>query len=227
MYRLTVILSCATIGLAAPLAAQGHSGKQTRSYVDARGRQCRETTHLKGNGDESYQVKCKGPRGERGWKHEDRDDDERYDNDRGARGHDDDDRYDDDHDGDGRYDNGRYDNGGYGNGRYGNGGTNCFDTRGRRCGVVQGSSYPTTLPEMAAAVIWGRGQRTSSATRWLGGNDYRVRYVDRDGDGRPEAASWFGSDGRMIQQWIDTNRDGRADAVRIYRDGRLVRLVGR
>lgn len=218
MYRLTVILSFATIGLAAPLAAQGHSGKQTRTYIDASGRECRETTHLKGNGDESYKVKCKGAKGERGWKHEDRDDDDddgRYGDGRDERGRDDDDRYDN-----GRYDNGRYGNGGYGRG------TNCFDTR-QRCGVVQGSSYPTTLPEMAAAVIWGRGQRTSSATRWLGGNDYTVRYVDRDGDGRPEAASWFGRDGRMIQQWIDTNRDGRADAVRIYRGGRLVKLVGR
>ena len=51
MHRSIVIVSIATLGLAAPLAAQGHSGKQTRTYVDARGRQCRETTHLKGNGD--------------------------------------------------------------------------------------------------------------------------------------------------------------------------------
>jgi hypothetical protein len=198
MYRTLVILSFATAGIAAPLAAQGHSGRQTRTYIDARGRQCRETTHLKRNGDEKYELKCREAKGRKGWKHEDEDDDR------------DDDRYDD-----GRYDDGRHGTG-----------TSCFDTRGRRCDVVQGRSYPATLPEMASAVIWGRGQRTTTASRWLGGNSYRVRYVDRDRDGRPETASWFGSDGRMIQQWVDRDHDGRADAVKIYRDGRLVRLLG-
>ena len=184
MYRPIVTLSVAglaAIALAAPLSAQGRSGKQTRTYIDARGRECRETTHLKGNGDEQYQVKCKNPKGRKDWQRDDRDDG--YD----AR-------------------------------------TQCLDTR-QRCGTI-GSAYPTTLPDMASAVIWGRGQRTSSATRWLGGNDYRVRYIDRDRDGRPEVASWFGGDGRMIQQWVDTNRDGRADEVRFYREGRLVRQLG-
>jgi hypothetical protein len=204
MHRSIVIASIASLGLAAPLAAQGHSGKQTRTYVDARGRQCRETTHLKGNGDEKYEVKCKSAKGHKGYKHGGDDDDD---------------------DDDGRYGNGSYGDRRQGDGRYGNGG-NCFDSRNPSCDVVQGRSYPTSLPDMASAVIWGRGQRTTTATRWLGGNDYRVRYVDRDGDGRPEAASWFTSGGTMIQQWIDSNRDGRADAVRIYRDGRLVRQLG-
>ncbi|MFL5560183.1 MAG: hypothetical protein ACJ79K_01800 [Gemmatimonadaceae bacterium] len=213
MYRPIVILSVATVALAAPLAAQGHSGKQTRTYIDSRGRECRETRHLKGNGDEQYQVKCKNPKGHRDWQRDDRDDDDRDEDDRGAASH-------ARHDRNGGYDsNGRYDrNGGYGVP------TQCLDTR-QRCSTV-GSGYPSTLPDMASAVIWGRGQRTSSATRWLGGNDYRVRYIDRDRDGRPEVASWFGGDGRMIQQWVDTNRDGRADAVRFYRRGQLVRQLG-
>ena len=202
MYRPIVMLSVAgvaAIALASPLAAQGHSGKQTRTYIDARGRECRETRHLKGNGDEQYQVKCKAPKGRKDWQRDDRDDD------------------DDDHDRRGAI--GEYDrNGGYG------ARTQCLDTR-QRCGTI-GSSYPTTLPDMASAVIWGRGQRTSSATSWLGGNDYRVRYIDRDRDGRPEVASWFGGDGRMIQQWVDTNHDGRADEVRFYRQGQLVRQLG-
>jgi len=204
MYRSIVIVSIAAAGLAAPLAAQGHSGKQTRTYVDARGRQCRESTHLKGNGDEDYSVKCKSAKGHKGFKHGDNDDDD---------------------DDDGRYGDGRHADHGQGSGGYGTG-TSCFDSRNPRCDVVRGRSYPTTLPDMASAVIWGRGQRTSTATRWLGGNDYRVRYIDRDGDGRPEAASWFTSSGTMIQQWVDSNRDGRADAVRIFRDGRLVRQLG-
>ena len=189
MYRPVVILSIASIALALPLAAQGHSGKQTRTYIDSRGRECRETRHIKGNGDEQYQVKCKNPKGRKDWDRDHRDDDDAYDR-----------------------------NGGYDTR------ARCLDTR-QRCGTV-GSAYPTTLPDMASAVIWGRGQRTSTATRWLGGNDYRVRYIDRDRDGRPEVASWFGGDGRMIQQWVDDNHDGRADAVRIYRDGQLVRQLG-
>ena len=177
MYRPTVILSVAgmaAIALSAPLAAQGHSGKQTRTYIDARGRECRETRHFKGNGDEEYQVKCKNRKGRDDWQRDDRDDDD-----------------DDDHD--------------------------------RRAPIGEYGAYPSTLPDMASAVIWGRGQRTSNATRWLGDNDYRVRYIDRDRDGRPEVASWFGGDGRMIQQRVDTNRDGRADEVRYYRRGQLVR----
>jgi hypothetical protein len=197
MYRPIVILSVATVAtlaLAAPLAAQGHSGKQTRSWIDSRGRECRETTHFKGNGDEQRQVKCKAPKGHKDWQRDDRDDD---DHDRDARR--------------GGYDrDGRYD-----------ARTQCLDTRQGCAGA-----YPTTLPDMASAVIWGRGQRTSSATRWLGGNEYRVRYIDRDRDGRPEVASWFGGDGRMVQQWLDTNRDGRADTVRLYREGQLVRQLG-
>ena len=219
-----IVLSFATVGLTAPLAAQGHSGKHTRTYIDAQGRECRETAHLKGNGDESYQVKCKRAKGEKGWNREHGDDDEDNDrgddDDRGRDGRHENGRYDDSRRGDGRYDNGRY-----GNGQYGTNG-NCLDTRARGCTTAQTSSYPTTLPEMAAAVIWGRGQRTNSATSWLGRNDYRVRYVDRNGDGRPDTATWFGSNGRMVQQWIDRNNDGRADAVRIYRDGRLVRQLG-
>ena len=217
MHRSIVIVSIAALGLASPLAAQGRSGKQTRTYVDGRGRQCRETTHLKGNGDEKYEVKCRSAKEHEGYKHEDEDDDDDGDDDRGRSG-----RYDRPQDGD------YGDNGGYGNnGGYGTGSANCFDARNPRCDVVRGGSYPSTLPDMAAAVIWGRGQRTNTATRWLGGNDYRVRYIDRDHDGRPEAASWFTSNGTMIQQWIDRNRDGRADAVRIYRDGRLVKQLGR
>ncbi len=187
MQRLIVILLGTAIGIATPLAAQGHRGKQTRTYIDSRGRECRETTQYKGNGDSKYEVKCKSAK-----HHKDRDHDDRHD--------------DDDRD--------------YSDNR------NCFDRSGSRCGTVSGRSYPSRLPDMVSAVIWGRGQRPTSATSWLGGSDYRVRYVDRDRDGRPETASWLGSDGRIVQQWIDTNRDGRADAVRLYQDGRLAKVLG-
>jgi len=88
------------------------------------------------------------------------------------------------------------------------------------------SSYPSTLPEMIGAVIFDRGQRTRDVTWWLGDAQYRVDYADADRNGRPERASWFDGAGHLVQQWIDGNRDGRADVVRVYKDGRLVRVVG-
>ena len=190
MHRLIVILSIAAAGTAVPaatpLAAQGHSGRQTRTYIDSRGRECRGTTQYKGNGDSKYEVKCKSAKHHRGGKHDDRDDED-YE---------------------------------YSDNR------SCFDRSGSRCGTVSRRSYPSTLPDMVSAVIWGRGQRPRSATSWLGGSDYHVQYVDRDRDGRPESASWLGSDGRIVQQWIDLDRDGRADAVRLYQDGRLAKVLG-
>ena len=184
MQRLIVVLVGAAVGIATPVAAQNQHGKQTRTYIDSRGRECRETTQYKGNGESKYEVKCKSVKEHKDRDRNDRDDDDYSDN------------------------------------------RNCFDQSGSRCGTVSRRSYPSTLPDMVIAVIWGRGQRPRSATTWLGGTDYRVRYVDRDRDGRPESASWVGSDGRIVQQWIDSNRDGRADSVRLYRDGRLAKVLG-
>ena len=80
MQRLIVILSVAAVGILAPvmtpLAAQGKSGKQTRTYIDSRGRECRETTRNKGNGDSKYEVKCKKAKHDKVRKHDDRDDDD-------------------------------------------------------------------------------------------------------------------------------------------------------
>jgi hypothetical protein len=154
MNRITVIFALAAVGIATPLAAQGRSGKQSRTYIDARGRECRETTQAKRNGDSKYEVKCKSAKHHKGAKHDDYDDDD-----------------DDDRDGrDGR------------DGRY-SGNQQCIDKFGaRRCDVVSSRSYPSTLPDMASAVIWGRGRRTMSA--------------------------------------------GREDAVRVFRNGRLLRVLG-
>jgi hypothetical protein len=88
------------------------------------------------------------------------------------------------------------------------------------------SSYPTTLPEMIAAVIFDRGQRTGEVAQWLGKGQYRVGYTDVNSDNRPELASWFDDSGRLVQQWVDRNRDGRADVVRVYESGQLVRVIG-
>jgi hypothetical protein len=88
------------------------------------------------------------------------------------------------------------------------------------------SSYPATLPDMIGAVIFNRGVHNDDVARWLGDGRYRVGYSDVDANGRPEQASWFDGAGRLVQQWIDGDRDGRADTVRLYERGQLVRVIG-
>lgn len=86
-------------------------------------------------------------------------------------------------------------------------------------------SYPTSLPEMIGAVIFGRGDRTRYVNEWLGQGDLRVGYSDRDRNGYPEVATWRDPRGSILQQWLDDNRDGRADRVAVYRNGRVVRVI--
>ena len=207
MHRSLIIATLIAAATATPLQAQGRgkgngNRKETRTYVDARGRECRETTHYKKNGKDKYDLKCKSVNG----KH----DDDRWD---------DDDR-DDRDDRDCRYrdNNGRCDvaqDGRWPDTRY-------PDTRY----PTTGTNYPQTLPEMAGAVIFGSGRRTSDVSRWLGSSASSVRYADSDRNGRPERVSWLDGAGRVVQQWIDTNGDGRADQVRLFRNGQLARTIG-
>jgi hypothetical protein len=83
---------------------------------------------------------------------------------------------------------------------------------------------PGTWPQMAAAVALARGTRTDDVRRWLGAAAATVRYEDRDRNGRPERASWYDAAGQLVQEWVDADRDGTADVIRLYRDGRLMRV---
>ena len=87
--------------------------------------------------------------------------------------------------------------------------------------------YPATLPEMVWGVIFGRGDRrlTGGLREWIGDGAVRVRYVDADRNGRPEAVSWLDHRGDTVQHWIDTTGDGRADRVTVYEDGRVARVI--
>ena len=122
-------------------------------------------------------------------------------------------------------------NRGRGNGRgNGRGDDTCYDRdRDGRCDVGwdNGRTYPTTLPDMVAAILFGEGRRTTDVTQWLGTGRFSTSYTDRDRNRRPELVSWLDLAGVMVQQWVDSNGDGRADTVRIYRDGRLERVIGR
>lgn len=148
----------------------------------------------------------------------------------------DDGRYDDRRDGryDGRYDD-RYDD------RYGRRGNREEDRR--RVGErevrrrVDGAcrvrdrygrclDNPLGLPTMLSLYDLQRGRRTSDSYQWLGDRRLRYRYSDLNRDGYPEQIWWLDDSGDVVQYWTDRDRDGRADRVAVYRNGRVVRVVG-
>jgi hypothetical protein len=83
---------------------------------------------------------------------------------------------------------------------------------------------PGTWPQMLAAVALARGSRTDDVQRWLGSRATSVRYDDRDRNGQPERATWYDRGGQLVQEWVDSDRDGIADTIRLYRDGKLMRV---
>lgn len=85
--------------------------------------------------------------------------------------------------------------------------------------------YPGSLPLMQYAPRFANGERVSAVRQWLGSDDVRVRYQDRNRDGRVESATWLSPAGTVLQVWQDVNYDGRADRVRVYDRGRLVRTI--
>lgn len=100
-----------------------------------------------------------------------------------------------------------------------------------RCASIQSGEdcdeivrRPGTWPQMAAAIALARGSRTDDVRRWLGSAAATVRYEDRDRNGRPERASWYDRGGELVQEWVDADRDGIADTIRLYRDGKLMRV---
>jgi hypothetical protein len=97
----------------------------------------------------------------------------------------------------------------------------CTDrNRDGRCDAVASRSLPGMI-----GIVLGGSPRTSEQERWLGDRGVRARIVDADRDRVAERVSWYDSAGQLVQVWLDANRDGRADAVRLYERGRLVREV--
>jgi hypothetical protein len=101
------------------------------------------------------------------------------------------------------------------------------DRRDRRGRDEARDEYPSALPEMLGAMLIGRGQRTDDVSRWLGRDVSQARTVDRDRNGLPERVTWLDGAGRVLQVWVDSDRDGRADTVEVYREGRVVRRLAR
>jgi hypothetical protein len=84
---------------------------------------------------------------------------------------------------------------------------------------------PPSLPDMVGAILVTQGHAWPEVQRWLGGVQVTV-HVDAAIGGRPTRVRWTDPAGRLVQEWIDTNGDGRAEIVRVYRQGTLVRTYG-
>lgn len=80
---------------------------------------------------------------------------------------------------------------------------------------------PSVLPDMVGASFASEGRTWPEALRWLGGARLMV-HVDATLGGRPTRVRWTDANGVVVQEWIDTNGDGRADIVHVYHQGVLV-----
>jgi len=110
--------------------------------------------------------------------------------------------------------------------RRGVGRSGCVDAHGNNvCDVVNGR-LPTTLPEMINAVLISRGQLTRNGSSWLGRGSFTPRFTN-SGRSAPRQVTWLDRNGAVREVWLDNNGDGRADVVRLYRKGKLVRTVRR
>ena len=98
-------------------------------------------------------------------------------------------------------------------------------TTGGTTGGVDRGQYPSQMPAMTGATLIRVGVRTVDVQNWLGRGSLRSETVDSNGDGVPEVATWYDSNGGILQVWRDDDRDGRADSVEIYRNGQRVQVV--
>jgi hypothetical protein len=106
------------------------------------------------------------------------------------------------------------------------GGRDDEERRARRGGEDEDPTVrrPGSWPEMMSAIALTQGRRTDDVRRWLGSSAASVRYEDVDRDRRPERATWFDRAGQVVQVWVDLDRDGVADSIKLYRDGKLIRV---
>ncbi|BAH39809.1 MAG TPA: hypothetical protein DGD08_13325 [Gemmatimonas aurantiaca] len=107
----------------------------------------------------------------------------------------------------------------------------CTDTdRDGRCDDLPefaSRAYPQVLPQMRSAldVIDGRG--SVEVMQWIGTNEFIVRVPEQGRGGAPWRAIFLDAQGELLQVWTDSNRDGRADRVEIFRNGQRTKLIQR
>lgn len=199
----------------AGIPASAQSPRTEVRTVMRDGMVCREKTQVGKDGRRRYDLKCKEVKRAKGhgrWEHRDDDSDsDRDDHDRARRSSEciDANR-------DNRCD-------------YTTRPTTCTDRdRDGWCdGAIDGNRrYPSTLPDMIGGIILGAGRRSPETQRWLGTQHVTARR-ENVRDGRPERITWLDGSSRVVQRWIDTNRDGRADVVHVFRNGEVLRIIQR
>ena len=88
-------------------------------------------------------------------------------------------------------------------------------------------AYPQVLPPMAAVLDVLQGRPSVEVMQWLGTNEFTVRVPDQGKGGTPWRAIFLDQAQELLQIWTDTNRDGRADRVEVFRNGQRVKLIQR
>jgi hypothetical protein len=88
-------------------------------------------------------------------------------------------------------------------------------------------AYPQVLPPMRAALDVVQGRPSVDVMQWIGTNEFVVRIPDQGRGGIPWRAIFLDADNSLLQVWTDVNRDGRADRIEIFRDGKRVKLIQR
>lgn len=88
-------------------------------------------------------------------------------------------------------------------------------------------AYPQTLPPMSAVLDVVQGRTSVEVMQWLGTNEFTVRVPDQGRGGTPWRAVFLDQRQELLQVWTDTNRDGRADRVEVFRNGQRVKLIQR
>ena len=107
----------------------------------------------------------------------------------------------------------------------------CLDRdRDGRCDDLPGfasQAYPQTLPPMRAALDVLSGRGSTDVMQWLGTNEFTVRVPDHGRGGLPWRAIFLDQNNEVVQVWTDRDRDGRADRVEVFRNGKRVKLFQR
>lgn len=88
-------------------------------------------------------------------------------------------------------------------------------------------AYPQVLPSMRAVLDVIQGRPNTDVMTWLGTNEFTVRVPDQGRGGVPWRAIFLDAQGQLQQVWTDTNRDGRADRVEIFKNGQRAKLIQR
>ena len=107
----------------------------------------------------------------------------------------------------------------------------CLDKdKDGRCDDLPGfasQAYPQVLPQMRAVLDVIQGRPNSEVMTWLGTNEFTVRVPDQGRGGLPWRALFLDQNSELLQVWTDTNRDGRADRVEVFKGGQRVKLIAR